>query len=109
MNQSRFSFDRPGASLTGEQRKEAGKQQAADNKPFLLKLAREIAENHPDATTGITADEVVAGLVAKGYSERALGNAAGSLFRGKKWRCVGRRKSKRPHANGNELRVWRLK
>jgi hypothetical protein len=49
-------------------------------------------------------------LVEKGVSVFALGNAAGSLFKGKQWQWTGRyRKSERVHAHSNPLKVWRLK
>lgn len=114
-NQSHFQFSGlvdPPAEVTGETEKEAGIKKAANArlKNRILQEAREIAKKLPAAkTTGITADDVVEKLVENGYGIHALGNAAGSLFRGGDWECIGRRKSTRVHAHANELRVWRLK
>lgn len=38
-----------------------------------------------------------------------LGNAAGSVFSGKEWECVGYKAATRPEAHARILRVWRLK
>jgi hypothetical protein len=55
-----------------------------------------------------TADDVQRVLIEQGISPHALGNAAGSLFRGGDWEWTGRRvKSARVHAHANELKVWR--
>lgn len=96
----------------GERRKQAGMQQAADNKASLLaharRVARRIAESRPDRC--VTMDDVQEALRAEGISDRALGNAAGSVLRTSGgWEWTGRRvKSCRPHSHRNELKVWRL-
>ena len=116
-DQGRFGFDSPidrvFNSEAGESAKEAGIESAANHpdRAEVLKLAREIARKLPVASTdrGITADDVVAELMNRGYGVHCLGNAAGSLFRGGDWKCIGTRKSIRKHAHGNVLRVWRLK
>ena len=95
-----------------EAAKEHGIARAATSKTKnpILDKARQIARNLPAAKTiGVTADDVIQVLVKEGYSVHALGNAAGALFRGGAWVCIGRRKSKRIHAHANELRVWKLK
>lgn len=95
----------------GERRKEAGRQQAADNKPSLLELARRLATDVARSRSDrrVSMDDVQEALVAHGISERALGNAAGSVFRGNQWEWTGERvKSRRPHAHANEIKVWRL-
>lgn len=96
---------------TGEQLKQAGMERAAQSKESLLRYAQDlavrIAEGRPDRC--VTADDVQAALRAEGISQHALGNAAGSLFRGKRWQWTGRRvKSVRDVAHANELKVWRL-
>lgn len=90
--------------------KRAGMLQAAERKEALLAFARrlavEIALSRPSRE--VTADDVQAALVSRGISERALGNAAGSLFAGDAWRWTGRwEMSRRVHAHRNPLRVWR--
>lgn len=97
-------FDAPAS----EAAKKAGMQQAADSNKSLLEHARkvavELAQRGP-----ITADDVQRRLVEQGISEKALGNAAGSLFKGKQWVWTGRLvKSSRVHAHSNLLREWRL-
>lgn len=90
--------------------KERGIQQAADNKTSLLEFARKEAVELARAMGEITADDVQRRLVEKGISVRALGSAAGALFRGKQWQWTGRfKKSERAHSHSNLLRVWSLK
>jgi len=55
-------------------------------------------------------DDVVLGMVEKGYGWHCLGNSAGGVFRDKRFEWTGRyHKSERIWANGNELKIWRLK
>ena len=96
-------------AAASEQSKTVGMAVAADNKESLLAYARRVAEQLPASRVGITADDVVSQMVREGVDVHALGNAAGSLFRGKEWVWTGeRRKSCREHAHANELKVWRL-
>jgi len=92
--------------------KVAGMSQAEANKASLLRFARaglvKIAQGRLDGE--VTADDAQRFLFDNGISVHALGNAAGSLFRGKQWEWTGRyAKSSRAHAHANELKVWRLK
>ena len=34
-------------------------------------------------------------------------NAYGAIFRGKRWQCIGRKKSEAPSNHAREIRVWR--
>jgi len=44
-----------------------------------------------------------------GHKYGDLGNAAGSIFAGKRWKFTGDRvKSRRPSAHAREIKVWRL-
>ncbi len=88
-----------------------GMASAAESRVDILdvarKLARGIALTRPDRTC--TADDVARALVAEGFSVYALGNAAGSLFKGDEWTWSGRFvQSERRHAHRNLLRVWIL-
>jgi hypothetical protein len=99
-------FDRA-ASIAA---KDEGINRAADNKASLLAFARKQAIEVAREKGEITMDDVAKRLVEKGVSVFALGNAAGSLFKGKQWQWTGRyRKSERVHAHSNPLKVWRLK
>jgi hypothetical protein len=90
--------------------KDAGIAQAAANKASLLKYAKRLAVDLAREKGVITADDVAFELHRKGISIHALGNAAGALFKGGDWQFTGEFvRSTRSHANGNLLRVWRLK
>ena len=89
--------------------KAAGMDKAAENKKKLLEYARGIARDLAKGGNVISADDVQRELERRKISVHALGNAAGSLFKGKEWMAVGRIKSKRVHAHSNWLTTWRLK
>ena len=98
-------------AAASEQAAQAGIDQAAANHASLLtfarELAREIARSRADRCC--TADDVQAEIERRGISVRALGNAAGGLFRGTEWTWTGRwQKSARLHAHANPLRIWHL-
>jgi hypothetical protein len=96
--------------LAGLEAKEAGKDQAAENKASLLAHARKIALRLGKGGQEVTADDVARELHREEISIFALGNAAGALFKGKEWKWTGEfRRSERAHANGNLLRIWKLK
>ena len=95
----------------GMKAKQEGMDLAADNREYVLGLARRLlvaaARSHPDLEC--TADDAQRGLIAHGYSPEDLGNAAGSLFRGKEWEDTGRRmKSERVTNHGHQNRIWRF-
>lgn len=96
-------------AIATEEAKEQGMSQAAENKASLLKYARRLAEEEAAKKGEISMDDVALALHEKGISVFALGNTAGSVFKGKQWECTGTRKSIRVHSHGNLLRTWKLK
>jgi hypothetical protein len=56
----------------------------------------------------VTADDAQAWLGEHGYGPGALGNAAGSIFRGGEWKLVGYRMSARVSRHRNRVGVWQL-
>ncbi len=82
---------------------------AADNKGELVTRGRNIALRIAATRGEVTADDVQYELAKEGVSVKALGNAAGAIFRDRRFRFTGRMaKSTRIHAHGNLLRVWEL-
>ena len=69
-------------------------------------LARTIARRRPERTC--TADDVQRELIALGHQPWALGNAAGSLFRGEEWFCVDVVPSARVSRHSNKIGLWKL-
>jgi hypothetical protein len=57
----------------------------------------------------VTADDAQAWLGEHGYEPGALGNAAGSIFRGGGWKLVGYSMSARVSRHRNRVGIWRLK
>lgn len=87
-----------------------GMEDAAEARAATLDYARGLAVGLAESRGEITADDVVRSMVAQGFDVHALGNAAGSLFRGEDWQFCGRwENSTRVHAHSNPLRVWRRK
>jgi hypothetical protein len=98
------------ARQIGEQQRVSGMALAARSRAEVLRLARGIALTIERHAGTVTADEVQAGLIAAGFNPSDLGNAAGSLFRGKEWEFTGQwRASSRVSNHGHKNRVWRLK
>lgn len=93
------------------ERRERGIAEAEVSRAEVLELARRIAvrlaESREDRT--VTADDVQRELIAQGYGPAALGNAAGSIFRGRRWVFTGRwRASERVSNHGHQNRIWQL-
>jgi hypothetical protein len=87
---------------------ERGMRQAADNKASLLEFAKGVARDLGRKREFVTADDVQRVLVeTHRISDRALGNAAGSLFKGSDWQFAGVTKSTRVSAHGRLIRKWR--
>jgi hypothetical protein len=57
----------------------------------------------------VTADDAQKWLVDRGYEAGALGNAAGSLFKGGEWKLIGYRMSDRVSRHRNRVGIWQLK
>jgi hypothetical protein len=89
--------------------KVAGMDLAGDNRSNILHtarcIAREIALGKKDRR--VTADDVQARMIKEGYHPSKLGPAAGSIFRGKKWRFTGSWiNSARVSNHAASIRVW---
>lgn len=104
VQQPEFDFKR------GKARRDIGRDLAAAKRAELLREAQDIAVSialgRPDHTC--TADEVQGELLRRGYPTGALGNAAGSIFRGKRWQHTGYRQSRRTKRHAGLNRVWTL-
>ena len=92
--------------------REEGMARAAINRAELLIIARDLVKqaalNNVDREA--TADDAARGILAMGLPPDALGNAAGSLFRGKEWEFTGRwRPSRRITNHAHQNRIWRLR
>ena len=74
---------------------------------FARQLARVCALTHPDGLC--TVDDVYDALVRLGHASGALGNTAGSIFRGGEWELTRLRlRSRRRSSRGREIKVWHL-
>lgn len=96
----------------GERRRDAGREASAGKGADILDKARRLARTIAQAAKDhcVTADEVFAALIEIGYKPEELGNAAGSLFRGKEWQFSGQwRKSTRVTNHARYIMIWRLK
>jgi hypothetical protein len=96
-------------SLRGQQRKREGMDVAANRRTRILALARTVAERHAELYGTVTIDDVMQGLTTCGLEPADLGQAAGSVFRGKAFKWTGAwMESKRPSNHARAVRVWRL-
>lgn len=83
----------------------------ASRNPLVDKTRRYLRALARDRTNRcVTADDAARYLASIGESDRALGNAAGSLFRGPEWEPTGCwTASTRVSNHARMVRVWRLK
>ncbi len=90
---------------TGQERKEVGMSLAASAAPNALTVARGYALEHCMRNGQVTIDDVTAALIKDGVE---LGNYLGSVFKGKRWKCIGFTKSKRPERHSGLIRIWTI-
>jgi isocitrate dehydrogenase len=94
----------------GVRRKRAGKAKAANARSMILELAREIAHGIAADGDELTIDDVMGALEEYEVTPDQLGNAAGSVFKGKEWEYTGQIvPSVRASSHGRFVRVWRLR
>jgi len=87
--------------------KQKGMELAAEKRPELLRIAREIAKEIATSQGTVTADDVAAELDNRSLPR--LGPAAGSLFKTPDFKWTGLRVFSEQMANhGREFRVWKL-
>jgi len=92
----------------GEALKKRGMELAAIKRHDALKRARVIAERLALIQTTVSADDVIEALEAEGTPASDLGNAAGSIFKGRKWDFWGWQKSRRRSNHARIIMKWRL-
>jgi hypothetical protein len=92
-----------------KQNRDTGMLSAAQKRMKALNKAKDIAFQlariYP---CKITADDVRKEYEYRGGNWSDLGNAAGSIFKGKQWQCVGFENSTVTTSHARALRVWRL-
>jgi hypothetical protein len=107
MTQGQLTFD----LSEGERRKEDGITQAEDaySRRSLIVIARKIALDIASDRGSVTADDVFMEMEKRNLNPELLGNAAGSLFRGKEFVFFGDwKKSARVSNHARMNRVWHL-
>ena len=93
----------------GEHRKREGMGRVAEAKETALSRARVSARELGRSRRFVTIDDVISSLQFFDgvVMSRALGNAAGSVFREKCWRLTGQWvKSRRASNHARSVRVW---
>jgi hypothetical protein len=90
-------------------RKEYGMARAAAARPELLAAAQDFAHRIAVSKGSVTADDVAFRMAQVGMDYAELGNAAGSVFRGK-FEWTGQVvPSERASTHGRAIKVWRIK
>jgi hypothetical protein len=94
--------------MEAQARRNAGMAAAENGREWLLAQAQRCAREAAETYGEVHADDVAMHMSARGLDYSALGNAAGSVFKGMEWtgRVV---RSERPSTHGRIIRVWRLK
>jgi len=91
------------------QERDKGMATAASGREKALAKARTIAIKLAVIKRKVTADDVRKEYEYRGGNWSDLGNAAGSIFKGKQWQCVGFENSTVTTSHARALRVWTLK
>jgi len=91
------------------QERDKGMATAVSGREKALSKARQMAEILAIMCGEITADDVRKEYEYRGGNWSDLGNAAGSIFKGKQWQCVGFENSTVTTSHARALRVWALK
>jgi len=91
------------------QERDKGMAKATNKRMELLSTARDLAKRLAELYGRVTADQVRAEYEYRGGNWSDLGNAAGSIFKGKQWQCVGFENSTVTTSHARALRVWTLK
>ncbi len=95
----------------GERQKDAGIEQASEalSKARLVAVARQFAFDIAKSRGSVTADDVFQEMEKRSLYPELLGNAAGSIFRGKDFVFSGQwKKSARVSNHARMNRVWIL-
>lgn len=94
--------------FSGQQLKARGQARAAGKHSETLWRVQALAKGLGQCGHKVTI-EMVRKRYEEWYGPWDLGNAAGSVFAGPEWECVGYKTATRPLAHARILRVWRLK
>jgi hypothetical protein len=93
-----------------ERRKEEGMALARLDKGKTLQVAKELAYIICRCNGTVTTDDIAYRMNSMGLHYSVLGNAAGSIFKGKQWEWTGQcTRSDRVLRHRGVIRVWRLK
>ena len=105
MVQATFDYE------AGQAAKEQGLDRACNPhfRKDLLERARKQALRCALIKGDITFDDVYQVMALWQQQPERLGNAAGAVFRGDEWECIGWKPSERVTNHKRPIRIWRLK
>ena len=89
--------------------RDQGMKSATQGRAEILTNVRKIAGYLARINSKVTADDVRREYEYRGGSWSNLGNAAGSIFKGNDWKCVGFENSSVATSHARAIRVWELK
>ncbi len=90
----------------GEQERDEGIARVGSNADTFVQDMREVAVAISREKGYVTSDDLRRIAADEGL-EPHHPNAWGAIFRGKRWECIGRRKSAKVSNHAREIRVWR--
>lgn len=91
---------------SGEARKESGLDMVIANDLWLAGILREYAMTVSAKSGFVTSDNLRVYADQMGYKPHSP-NFWGGIFRGLKWKIVGRQRSAIPGNHAREIKVWR--
>ena len=95
-------------TIEGLMLKEWGQLLAAENRADVLAIAQSVAYKLGQEHRHVTIDDVCDQLKVLGIYREELGNAAGSVFKGGRWKTAGFVLSRQPKRHAGVIRQWTL-
>lgn len=89
--------------------RDSGMKSATQGRSEILSRVKTLAQHIARINGKVTADDVRREFEYRGGNWSELGNAAGSIFKGKTWNCIGFENSSVATSHARALRVWVLK
>ena len=93
--------------VESQRQRDVGIAVASENAASVLVRVQELAREIGRRQRFVSADDVALEMEKHKISRKALGNAAGGMFRGREWRDTTRTvKSKRINAHARKIAIW---
>ncbi len=95
-----------GGLFDGRKERDAGIDRAISANEHVFLLAKRCAVTLGKKKGIVTIDDVQEMLEGMGLSSEDLGQAAGGVFRGSRWKKIGTQQTRRASSHARDVSVW---